>query len=538
MAADKTLRIEILTTASGDGIAKTRAETEKAVTSTKQLATEYDDVGTAATGGSTKMRALSEAMQAQEATITRLQAKRRMYDDMGAAAKALDVQKQINREFDRMQAIENKVNAELERELVLQNKLIAAAQKKALAEAEGGGAGGGGGLATAFGGAARGLAGREAGSLVRHGAGSSAGTYAIGYAVYREAASATKALLDLIDQVNEKLPGNEESMGRIKRFVELCHDPFSKLALWASRLAPEFKLAEQAAENAKKEYTAFADKAEYDSSRLVRSMQEVTAALIEQGKQADANRRVGAAETKAANARAVYAGTMDSATAAQQEKAQKVADDAAGVLDAAKIAQAKFDEADAAVVAAKNYIRELLSYPATPPAEMEAAQKALVDIAADRDKALQILHDAQRTAAVKIAETVSQSEQGKIQDITQIGASVTNSYQEILKAAQDKLAAEGGKVSAGFGAGIESLTQLLKDKIPDAQQTQAFAAAFTMLENSQEGRDMKIIELITRLTAGNTSTLSRIAALEGSVANWENALLNTAAQTGIRLNVR
>ena len=142
MAADKTLRIEILTTASGDGIAKTRADTEKAVTSTKQLATEYDDVGTAATGGSTKMRALSEAMIAQEATITRLQAKRRMYDDMGAAAKSLDVQTQINREFDRMQAIENKVNAELERELVLQNKLIAAAQKKALAEMEGGAAGG------------------------------------------------------------------------------------------------------------------------------------------------------------------------------------------------------------------------------------------------------------------------------------------------------------------------------------------------------------------------------------------------------------
>jgi len=169
---------------------------------------------------------------------------------------------------------------------------------------------------------------------------------------------------------------------------------------------------------------------------------------------------------------------------------------------------------------------------------VKAAQAKLDEADAKVNDAFKNLQSFKTESAAKVVELLSQVDQQGTAQITQISASVTTNYQEILKAAQDKMTEEGGKVSSSFALGLQNLTALLNDKIPDAQQTAAFEQAFNLLIISQEGRDMKIFDLVQRLTGANNTTLARMAALEGSVANLENAIANTAAQTGIRLNVR
>ena len=297
-------------------------------------------------------------------------------------------------------------------------------------------------------------------------------------------------------------------------------------------------------ELAKTVYDDYMATVEKDSERIVQAMQRAVQGVTRFNEVAAARRRIDTAYGDAQSARDVASGAKDSATATQDAQKQQALNSVAAIADAALLENKKYEALRAAVVGAETKLREVSENTVGAISEGDYP-KAVADAQAALDKAnaalvtgSQKLESFKTESAAKVVELLSQVDQQGTAQITQISASVTTNYQEILKAAQDKMTEEGGKVSSSFALGLQNLTALLNDKIPDAQQTAAFEQAFNLLIISQEGRDMKIFDLVQRLTGANNTTLARMAALEGSVANLENAIANTAAQTGIRLNVR
>ena len=489
-----------------EGLGEGIAETRHAVSETQALIESYDFL---------------------DAKLVKLKATRAsLKGQPGFEKEAQANAKEISATYDKMEAAEKRLLKLQQEELAAQEKLVASIRARNAAQAGGGGMNGAVGRGpadenTTTSGIVQGFFGRRAGAAVRGGMDSSAAMLGMGLVIATTIRSVTGAMTELIDEVSQLSPEAAKSAKDTKDALEWLDHPIKKIIDHFTGISTAMDGIKAATEREKAMFSLYAASVEADNHGIVESMQTVLDKMREQNLELEKQQRISIANREAERARAVQAGTMTPDAAA----AAKLADKELGTADTAKrLIQetlAKYDAAAAAWLAAEKVALEYARNPATPADTLKGALDAVskawtaVSTSAADLKKLGYEYPAKAAELKAALEVEAAKSEGKIRD------SIIGEYQKVETAAQKTAQDAGADVSRSFADGLAKLSGLIAAKSVDPQ---AYQAAFSLLENSREGRGSGVADLIAAASKQVVADTTAIKAAETTLATQQAAI--------------
>lgn len=345
------------------------------------------------------------------------------------------------------------------------------------------------------------------------------GTLKRGLETIAEAAAKASEQMMTLDPVNREF-WREKAEG-----MKWITQTFSKTIDWAmGDLNQHMEAAAESMKNAAEMRKRMLDQLK---DRAAQQDKDIAASLHSQ----DNDAKIAEARRKTQDERnKTQIGSLDPST----KEAQDAKD--AGAIALAEGSLAAIDEqakkaegtmlraAQAAAEASKAYEAALNTAPRQDMRDSDPAVIAAKNAKEDADRAKRVAEDDFATAEVLAKEARKQEaekfQQNIAKDSDAASAGMTRTAQDTIDYLQKTADANDNKLSSSAKAAMDRLAELVKDAIPDSQQTAQFAAAFELLRNSQEARDQQLFQFLTQSIAQTKSTAERVGKLEAMMKSF------------------